>query len=530
MKKDKPIYTLDSETDPFVHGRKPLPFAWGLFTGTYFDFTWGDNCTEEMLAKLYELPPGIIYMHNGGRFDIYFMIEKILNKPMKIINGRITKALIDCLNGQHEIRDSYAIMPQALGSVDSEEGKLDIDYKLMERETRDEYKDEILTYLKRDVMFLWRLCVEFVDMFGVQLTIGGTAMKELRKIHKFEKLTLSEDQRIRPFYFYGGRVECFESGIIEGDFTLYDLNSAYPHAMKSSLHPVGKCYFVDNKISKDTFFVTARGTNRGAFPMRTKLGLTFSEPYGVFHVTIHEWKMAKKLRLFDCDEIIECHNFAEKETFAEFIDKYYNLRMGAEENKDKIKKLFYKLVMNSAYGKFTQSSDNYCEYRLTDQTKDMRGEGWELHSLVGSSKRACENWIIWQRASLDESMYNVATGCSITGAVRATLMQAIHSAKRPIYCDTDSLICESMKASTGKQLGQWKVEAKCDRIAMAGKKLYALFENGRVVKQANKGVKISANEIVEVCKGNEIECFRDAPSFKLDGSYTFIDRTVRMTV
>jgi hypothetical protein len=526
----KPIYTLDSETDPFQHGRKPMPFCWGLWDGTKLKVFWGDDCTDQMLTYLDTLPPGLIYMHNGGRFDIYFFMRSILNNPMKIINGRITKAKMKCQRGWHEIRDSYAIMPVPLAMAVKTDGKLDIEYWKLEREVRDVHRAEIILYLSRDVELLWKLVVEFVDMFGVQLTIGGTAMKELRKCHEFTRLTLDEDRPIRERYFYGGRVECFESGIISGAFKVYDLNSAYPDAMMRSLHPVGRCYFTGSKITKDTCFVTATGYSRGAFPVRPVKGnLNFDHGYGTFHVSIHEWNMAEELGLFDCDAILDCQEFEAKATFEEFVSKFYTLRMEAQDAGDEIKKLFYKLVMNSAYGKFAQSSENYCEFRLTDETENLYALGWDLYMVHGSSANPRENWVIWSKPSLDETMYNVATGCSITGAVRATLMRAISVAQRPIYCDTDSLICEHLSLDTGKGLGQWKLEAECNYIAMAGKKLYALFMDGDVVKQANKGVNISAADIVRVCEGAEVECLRDAPSFKLDGSHRFIDRVVRMT-
>lgn len=51
---------------------------------------------------------------------------------------------------------------------------------------------------------------------------------------------------------------------------------------------------------------------------------------------------------------------------------------------------------------------------------------------------------------------------------------------------------------------------------------------GLCVKQANKGVVMTAEEIVRTCMGETITCLRDAPSFKLDGSYKFISRKVRM--
>ena len=104
----KPIYTLDAETDPFQHGRKPEPFCWDFYDGEKHHTTWGDDCTAEMMAYIRTRKPGIIYMHNGGRFDIYYFMQEILNLPMKIINGRITKAQMVCDRGKHEIRDSYA--------------------------------------------------------------------------------------------------------------------------------------------------------------------------------------------------------------------------------------------------------------------------------------------------------------------------------------------------------------------------------------------------------------------------------------
>lgn len=527
---NKPIYTLDCETDPFQHGRKPLPFSWDFYDGEKHHTTWGDDCTTEMVEYIRTRMPGLIYMHNGGRFDIYYLMREILNNPMKIINGRIAKAKMKCNKGWHEIRDSYSIIPVALKNT-IKDGKLDIAYEKMEREVRDEHRIEIIIYLHKDTETLWKLCVEFVDMFGVQLTIGGTAMKELRKSHEFTRLTLEEDKDIRGRYFYGGRVECFESGIIKGAFKVYDVNSMYPYAMQTQLHPASRCYFTGSRITKDTCFVTARGYSRGAFPVRPeKDNLNFDHQYGTFHVSIHEWNMAEELGLFDCDAILDCQEFDAKICFEEFVTKFYDLRMQAQDAGDEIKKLFYKLVMNSAYGKFAQSSENYCEYRLTDKTENLVSLGWEPLTLHGQLEGDSEGWIIWTKPSLDETMYNVATGCSITGAARAILMSAISMASRPIYCDTDSLICQNLPTETGKALGQWKLETECSRIAMAGKKLYALFDSeGKVVKQANKGVKISAEDIVRVCEGAEVECLRDAPSFKLDGSHRFVDRIVRMT-
>lgn len=168
-----------------------------------------------------------------------------------------------------------------------------------------------------------------------------------------------------------------------------------------------------------------------------------------------------------------------------------------------------------------------------------------------------DNYIVWSKSSLDTSRYNVATGASITGAARSILLRGIATAKQPLYCDTDSIICKDLPLAKkdATELGAWKIEAEFDSAAIAGRKLYALFESRKenikklrdkandkkkfdksigsdgslCVKQANKGVAVSAIDIWNVCCGDVIVSNRDAPSYKLDGSHNFISRRVRMT-
>src|ERR1700677_974061 len=174
------IYTLDSETDPFLEGRRPEEFAWGLYDGVYFDYAWGDGCTQRIMSRLYERDPGIVYTHNLGKFDIFFILEYIdQTKPMLIIKDRIVQCYIRCSKGLHKLRDSLKILPFSLDTYQ----KTKIDYAKFERPVREEHKDEILSYLKDDCVFLYELCSEFVKTFGPAITIGSVAMKELKNFH-----------------------------------------------------------------------------------------------------------------------------------------------------------------------------------------------------------------------------------------------------------------------------------------------------------------------------------------------------------
>lgn len=549
----RPIYTLDLETDPFLYGRKPEPFVSGLYDGERFFSFWGNDCTDAMLKLLYELPPGIVYAHNGGRFDfLYGFIDAFAtHKSLVIINGRIVKAHIECKSGlnddsvYHELRDSMAIMPFALAKYDKDI----IDYKKFERKVREKHRPEIVKYLRKDCVSLHELCTAFRDRFGDNLTIGGTAMKRIKELHPFEELTEQEDSEIRHRFYYGGRVQCFEKGMLipnGNEFNVFDLNQCYPYSMRDFMHPIGHPSFYGKNISKQTCFVTCYGKSYGAFPKRTDNGLQFVTETGNFQTTIHEYNAAVETGMFECQDILETIDFEQLGNMATFVDEAHGLRKNAQLTGDKIGSLQYKYFGNSGYGKYAQNPEDYYDYVITEQG-DALSDPWEPCDLLAENI----GYIIWRKPAVNTRRYNVATGASITGAARSLLIRALAKAKRPVYCDTDSIICESLKGVTidATQIGAWKKEQSGSRIAISGKKVYALFadkmaekedritcKNHRCghckycVKMASKGVHLFPHQVIDAAQGKEIEWFNDAPTFNWKTRETrFIHRRVRMT-
>lgn len=526
-----PIYTADLETDPFKIGRYPQPFVSGFYDGHTYKHWWSSECVDQMFEYLATIPAGIIYFHNGGKFDLHYAMKHLRNHPALIINRRIVRGYCKAKSGLHEVRDSYAIMPFALEKYK----KTEIDYTIFEKGKRDkpDNRAEIVSYLGDDCRDLWELCHTFFETFGNKITVGQTAMGELRKLHEFESLGQTQDKDIRSKYFYGGRVQCFKQGILKGKWKVYDVNSMYPYVMKNFLHPIETPEAESRTVRKSTCFVTVEGRNYGAFPSRAKdNSLRFDLERGTFHVSIHEFNAALDCGLFEPSRIIRCVNIRGRDSFAKFVDHFFESRNKAKAKGDDIRALFYKYILNSAYGKFAQDSSKYLEYTITDGSLSLMQQMWRPLS-IDVIDRGCQNaFIVWARTpdSTIAKRYNVATGASITGAARSVLMRAIHKAKNPIYCDTDSLICEELPGVEigASELGAWKLEAEADTACIAMKKLYALFQGKKCVKQANKGVKISPEQIREVCKGNEVIYKREAPSYHLDGSHSFIERKVRM--
>ncbi len=525
-KPERKIAVIDFETDPFLHGRVPKAFAAGFYDGETYKEFWGDDCADNLIRFLNGLESEyFIYAHNGGKFDFYYLFDYLEN-PLKIIGGRIVQAGL----GKHILRDSFAILPIPLAAYEKDE----IDYACFEADKREENKEDILHYLAKDCEYLYKLVRAFVDRFGPRLTIGGTAIKQLMEIHPVAKQSQGHDERFRPFY-YGGRCQAFETGIIKGRFKVFDVNSMYPGVMKNYQHPVGRFYASSSRglsktgdaigFGKRPYFARIIANNRGALPMRCKNeagieSLNFEIPNGEFFATSHEIRVALKYKLIDILEVKELLIPAQTINFADFVDKFYAERQEAKKQGDKANDIFSKLILNSAYGRMAINPINFFDWHIAYFGGEIP-EGFQPYENRG------DLWIYRKPATITpQSFHDVAVAASITGAARATLLEALALAKRPLYCDTDSIICEKFAGDIDpSRLGAWKEEAELTSIAIAGKKLYAGFDGKECVKLASKGVRLSAAEIVRVCQGASIEWANMAPSFSLSGT-KFVRRKV----
>lgn len=521
-KRKNNVAVIDFETDPFEHGKVPAPFAAGFYDGSRYLQFWGDDCVEQLIAFLStEKEPFILYAHNGGKFDFFFMLDH-LTDPIKIIGARITKAGLL----HHELRDSFSIIPVPLAMYQKEE----IDYGKFTRENRATYRAEILAYLKSDCIYLFELVSAFVERFGPKLTIGATAIQKLREICPFPTGTQEHDMKFRPHYF-GGRVEFMKRGILRGHWKVYDVNSMYPYTMSEYQHPNGQFYAnpPNPKILADgtlkgfgdwIYFALVEGTNYGAFPIREKGKLNFRVKYGQFFVTSHEMKVAMKYGLFKIDRVLYAWVPKQTMTFKDYVDTYVAEKIEAKKSGDKVGEMFAKFLLNSAYGKTAQNPLNYLDYKIHRAGEPLEA-GWHLMEEI-----ALGVYLMSRRAE-NPRYLDVAIGASITGASRSVLLEALHLARNPIYCDTDSVICEELPLElSDTKLGAWKLEGEGDTIAIAGKKLYALHDNGQLVKMASKGVRISDAEIFDICRGKSATWRNDAPTFSLKNPPRFLTRTI----
>lgn len=167
--------------------------------------------------------------------------------------------------------------------------------------------------------------------------------------------------------FYGGRFELIQRGFI-GTCWLYDINSAYPHAL-TQLPDITKGIWISSKkIHQSTalgfFHIWARindSVKVAAFPFRTKTNKIIY-PVGEFetYVTLAELKAVENDTRVNY-EILDSHQFIPNEDcrypFRDFIERQYYLRIELKDKADPLEKAI-KIVLNSMYGKMAQRINN----------------------------------------------------------------------------------------------------------------------------------------------------------------------------
>lgn len=521
--------SLDFETDPFKANRVPLPFAGCVyFADNDYQTFWGKKAVYLVAQHLRELSKCRLYVHNGGKFDFFYLLEYANRGSVIIRNGRIVRFKI----GACTLEDSFPLMPFAL----AEYQKTQIDYRLFESDKRDEHREEIISYMVDDCRDLLTLVQGFKNVVGPKETIGGAAFYQMKQIgYKIASCGESHDDRFRPYYF-GGRVQAFHKGIHRGEFKFYDINSAYPFAMLHK-HPHGTNYTHSRKLPKNpgAHFIRVFAISRGALPLRTDDGLTFpdDETPREYHATGWEIKAGLETKTLEIIDCLECWTPKRKIDFKVYVDSFFKFRADAKNAGDKIKDLAYKYLLNSGYGKFAQNPRDFKNYQIAPYGENV--PGWDYEADFGELT-------LWSQPSYaGAGFYDVATGASITGFVRALLWRAICAAGTVFYCDTDSLITDRADIVLSDALGAWKLEGIGTELAIAGKKLYGILwapEYWKPDKKTNtlnkhkvasKGARLTYTDILAVCRGETVKWQNEAPSFGIKDGARFITREIKRT-
>lgn len=338
--------TADCETDAF-DGKEVRAFVWAICLSDGFRHVFWS--TEEFTDYLLnDEEGGVLYAHNGGKFDWLMegIIEHLEPGDIKIINSRLAKAKL----GNWELRDSFLCLPSALAKFG---GKLDFDYSRLLRENSHhrltKNKQKIEEYILADVVSLFAPMEIFINKYGFALTQAGAALKTWEAMGgEKRRYGKAHDDVFRQYYF-GGRCEVFEYGApIRGQFELFDIVSSYPRAMCVD-HPCGTDYYCssDYKNAPGWSFWKISARSRGAFARRGNNCTEFpTDAIDTFFTT--GWELNVALEMGIC-EVYHAEGLIPRrtETLKPYIERYFADKTKAEEMGDKAGREIAKIFLNS---------------------------------------------------------------------------------------------------------------------------------------------------------------------------------------
>jgi hypothetical protein len=331
-------------------------------------------------------------------------------------------------------------------------------------------QDLLVDYNKTDCEILWKAIAQFeeeiVGLGGqLQQTIASTAMGLFRR--SFLKRDIFTSERLNGICeesYFASRVEVLSRNA--EDFWIYDINSSFPYAMTFALPGNLKEYRTtlpdedsDECIYLANVTIEVPDMHLPPLPFRKDHRVFF--PVGRWR----SWFTSTDIRLALREGAIihkvhEVYVFEAFYDFAEYAKKIYGLR---SEAKTDFRKLVLKFLLNSLYGKCSESTSK--QEMLINPKEIDRTTMQMLQPGV---------WLAEKEATIAHRHVIIAS--VITSIARRTLYdlaKECFNQKHPLYyCDTDSLATKATLPTDDKTLGALKLEKKMEWAEFVAPKIY----------------------------------------------------------
>jgi hypothetical protein len=373
--------------------------------------------------------------------------------------------------------------------------------------------NELITYCTRDVEITEKILLEWFnflkknDLGNFQPTVASQAFTSFRHRFMNEPIYIHDNDKaiaLERESYKGGRNECFYIGSIKNKVSVYDFNSLYPSVMKENIFPTNLVSFREqNNIRTLTddlsnYLVIAELTIKIEKPLVAHRKERLLFPVGTFKGVFCSPEIEVLLKRNCIVNVGKVTCYEGAKIFEEYVTFFYNERLKAKENKDKVSDELIKIMLNSLYGKFGQrlrkneiigTADNN---DISVKTIIEPNETYTTKTFGGK---------IFKTSTTKEESYNsfpaVASFC--TAYARMKLLNAIEKAEweNVYYVDTDSLFINEIgkeKLSDlidQSKLGYLKLEYEAPLgMIIKGCKDYIIFKKNYTTGQTEKIEKI----------------------------------------
>jgi hypothetical protein len=361
---------------------------------------------------------------------------------------------------------------------------------------QDQIKERCLTDASIVYQAIARFQEELLSLGGsLQPTLAGVAMDLYRR--RFQKrpwrVVSPPANKLARGAFYGGRVENFAVGQVEG-VNLYDVNSLYPFVQATSKFPhpdhlrllEGRACMgaLDRWEGVAEATVAVPDTLVPPLPSRFSGKLFF--PVGVLHAvwTLAELRAARD-RGCDIRSTDWCLGSDSLfEPFDSFVEALWGLRKSYMAT-DPFRATLVKLILNSLYGRFGLNPDKGLNRLiLCDRNTD-----WS--KLEGYSTAFCQGEVVAYGPvpqTRQPSYVNTLFAGQVSSQARLCLLSALEGQGEDlIYCDTDSVMTRGA-LPVSDELGGWKQQMADGSADLLGPKEYVLHNHAFDARYVVKGV------------------------------------------
>lgn len=498
----------------------------------------------------------VIWTFNGMKFDLVFLVRNFVNYPsfelqgtwndikgIKINNVTFLDILKTSTFGPLKAQAEHYNTTRKKTEVNHEE--ITDEFIQMINEEEDNNLDlklkklEIIEYCENDCFVLMEICqafrkwvVENLDINPYVSSAAGLAFRYWATHHNPAKIKDSKkikwDKIVRgiPKWLYPILKLSYKGGIVAvlkkikedlDELVQYDINSSYPATMEQELIP--REFKAHVKYSSKRSLVQMRASSLTDYFLYQVIDLKWKKNMrfptipkrtdsGLNHTTIHspvdyiwgkELKFAMNTGMIEEGYITSEFQFDAIPMFASYVKElYHNRRKKCKENGDKASDKFYKLLLNSLYGKFGQKL--YPKKVICNHRKLL----YYAELIKGVPEEVCEGiWLV----ELDDDDYDnqigtcihVASYITACSRVRVLEPAAIISKNftedELYYFDTDSMILRKrakMPAHlvSDSILGKWKLEKDniVEYYAPAKKMYYLRYGEGGKETMKSKGI------------------------------------------
>jgi len=491
--------TFDLET------RNKRLYISGFYYGGKYRMLKGEDELIKFLTKQWRgKEPTMFYVHNLS-FDGLYLADLCYKRGVKFDYiehaGRMFEFRINIRrpgsdkNRWLRFRDSYSIFPKSQKTLAEmfqvETKKYELDFEGLEKLPDWQVLPEYRMRNETDCVGLYQIMEKasafVLDEFGIDMagcmTIAQFAMKAFRRSLREPILNpcvikvngRNETLDVVDVFtkaYAGGRVEVFRMGK-SADMKKYDINSMYPSVMLNPV-PVGGMKVLDNPsieqlreiIEKYEGFVDATMSNVPVeFPVlwaKTDgklMFMNFSESRGTF--AFPEIRRAAQYGLA-FTKIHKIVYFTRSEPiFKDHIESLYRKRM---ESGGGAWSFIYKLLMNSLYGKFGQRPERK-KVRLVTPA--------EAKGMVDTQdvEQMGDVFFVREEERRVASFYMPHIAAYVASYARVKIHEYILKAEKPVYTDTDSVVCSYLYEDSRK-LGLMKLEKSYSCFDAINAKVY----------------------------------------------------------